>query len=706
MSEYVLKRRMPLTSFIKNNSNAIFAILIIVVLLLMIVPIPTFLLDFFFVLNLSIALTILVVSVYIQKPLEFSTFPSILLVITLFRLSLNIASTRLILLHGSEGEAAAGAIIKTFGSFVVGGNYVVGIIIFLILVLINFIVITKGSGRIAEVTARFTLDAMPGKQMAVDADLSAGLIDEDTAKARRREVTDESDFYGAMDGASKFVKGDAIVGIIVTFINIIAGLIIGVFQQGMDFSSAAKAYTILTVGDGLVSQIPSLVISTAAGIIVSRIASEENFGTNIGQQFTNHKTALYVVSGILLIFMAIPGMPKLLFLFMSGTISLYAYFQETKIKSSDKNKNLEKSLSSSGENTTSEDIKQNEEEQIENLLSVDVAELEVGYGLISLVDKAKDGRLIDRIKGLRRQFASSHGIIIPSIHIRDNLKLQPEEYLFSIKGSEIGRFTVHVDKLLAMAPEGVDTNIIKGIKTKEPAFNLDAVWINPNDKNRAEALGFTIVDIATVISTHLTELIRKNSYKLIGRQEITKLLDVFSKNNSKLVEEVVPGLLSLGELVTVMKNLLYEQVPVKDLQSILETLADNVHKTKNIDILTEFVRQNLAGYITNQFSVDKTLYTLLLDPNLEDLIRKSMQSNKNGDLTLNLPAKKTEAMIKDLTDAMAYFENFNSNPILLVTPEIRKALKNYLDRFIQGYTVLSYAEVSNSVEIKPIATLD
>jgi flagellar biosynthesis protein FlhA len=284
--------------------------------------------------------------------------------------------------------------------------------------------------------------------------------------------------------------------------------------------------------------------------------------------------------------------------------------------------------------------------------------------------------------------------------------LQPEEYLFSIKGSEIGRFTVHVDKLLAMAPEGVDTNIIKGIKTKEPAFNLDAVWINPNDKNRAEALGFTIVDIATVISTHLTELIRKNSYKLIGRQEITKLLDVFSKNNSKLVEEVVPGLLSLGELVTVMKNLLYEQVPVKDLQSILETLADNVHKTKNIDILTEFVRQNLAGYITNQFSVDKTLYTLLLDPNLEDLIRKSMQSNKNGDLTLNLPAKKTEAMIKDLTDAMAYFENFNSNPILLVTPEIRKALKNYLDRFIQGYTVLSYAEVSNSVEIKPIATLD
>lgn len=704
MSELVIRRKMPLTSFIKNNSNAIFATLIIFVLLLMIVPIPTFLLDFFFVLNLSTALTILVVSVYVQKPLEFSTFPSVLLVITLFRLSLNIASTRLILLHGSEGTSAAGNIIKTFGGFVVGGNYVVGIIIFLILVLINFIVITKGSGRIAEVTARFTLDAMPGKQMAIDADLSAGLIDEDTAKARRREVTDESDFYGAMDGASKFVKGDAIVGIIVTFINIIAGLVIGVFQQGMDFSSAAKAYTILTVGDGLVSQIPSLVISTAAGIIVSRIASEEKFGTNIGQQFTGHKTALFVVSGILLVFMAIPGMPKLLFLFMSAVISLYAYFQSG-IENSNSNDDP-KSPNPNQEQSSAEDIKQNEEEQIENLLSVDVAELEVGYGLIALVDKAKDGRLIDRIKGLRRQFASSHGVIIPSIHIRDNLKLQPEEYLFSIKGSEIGRYTIHTDKLLAMAPEGIDINIMKGIKTKEPAFNLDALWINPKDKNRAEALGFTIVDIATVISTHLTELIRKNAHKLIGRQEITKLLDVFSKNNAKLVEEVVPNLISLGELVTVMKNLLYEQVPVKDLQSILETLADNVHKTKNIDILTEFVRQSLAGYITNQFSVDKVLYTLLLDPKLEDLIKKSMQSNKNGDLTLSLPASKTEGMIKDLTDAMAYFENFNSSPLLLVTPEIRKALKNYLDRFIQGYTVLSYAEISNSVEIKPIATLD
>jgi flagellar biosynthesis protein FlhA len=322
------------------------------------------------------------------------------------------------------------------------------------------------------------------------------------------------------------------------------------------------------------------------------------------------------------------------------------------------------------------------------------------------VDKSKDGRLIDRIKGLRRQFASSHGVIIPSIHIRDNLKLQPEEYLFSIKGSEVGRYTIHMDKLLAMAPEGVDINIMKGIKTKEPAFNLDALWINPKDKNRAEALGFTIVDTATVISTHLTELIRKNAHKLIGRQEITKLLDVFAKNNPKLVEEVIPNLISLGELVTVMKNLLYEQVPVKDLQSILETLADNVHKTKNIDILTEFVRQSLSGYITNQFSVDKILYTLLLDPKLEDLIKKSMQSNKNGDLTLNLPAQKTESMIKDLTDAMSYFENFNSSPILLVTPEIRRALKNFLDRFIQGYTVLSYAEISNSVEIKPIATLD
>lgn len=710
----IIKRKFPLTAFIKRNSNAIFAGMVIGILLLMIIPLPTFLLDFFFALNISLAFTVLVISIYVQKPLEFSTFPTVLLITTLFRLGLNISSTRLILLNGDQGPQAAGNIIQTFGAFVVGGNYVVGIILFLILILINFIVITKGSGRIAEVGARFTLDAMPGKQMAIDADLSAGLIDEDTAKTRRKEVTQEADFYGAMDGASKFVKGDAIVGVIVTFINIIGGLIIGVFQKSMEFGDAAASYTILTVGDGLVSQIPSLVISTAAGIVVSRIATEKPFGGDVGMQLTRYRGVMYLVAFLLIIFMMIPGMPKLLFLMIAGSMAAFAYFRgesenEKDLRESGGTPDSSPDGAPGGAAAPGEQgamaPKQSEEDQLENLLSVDVAELEVGYGLVSLVDSNQDGRLIDRIKGLRRQFAGSHGIIIPSIHIRDNLKLQPEEYVFLIKGSEAGRYQIHTDKLMAMAPEGDDNILIKGERTKEPAFGLDAVWITPRDKNRAEALGYTVVDVATVISTHLTELINKNAHKLIGRQEVSKLLDLFSKKNGKLVEELIPSQISLGEIVSIMKALLYEGVPIKDLQSILETIADNLHKTKNVDVLTEFVRQNLAGYITNQFLVDKTLYVLMLSPAFEDQIRQSLKS-LDGQITINLPPQKTEGMISDLTAAVSYFENFGAQPLLLVAPELRKGVKNYLDRFIPGYNVISYNEVSGNVEIKPIATIE
>lgn len=713
MAEMTIKREYPITAFIKRNSNAIFSIMVIGVLLLMIIPVPTFMLDVFFILNIAASLTILFMSIYINKPLDFSTFPSVLLITTLFRLGLNISSTRLILVNGHNGPDAAGKIIETFGAFVVGGNYVVGIIIFLILILINFIVITKGSGRIAEVAARFTLDAMPGKQMAIDADLSAGLIDEETAKARRKEVAGESDFYGAMDGASKFVKGDAIVGIIVTFINVIGGLIIGVFQKDMSFADAGASYTILTIGDGLVAQIPSLIISTAAGIVVSRIASEKTFGSDVGFQFTRSKEVMTLVSIILFVFMFLPGMPKFLFLIIA---SVFAYMGYTRKKDRESETGPKQPSGSGSKSSPSQQGQQSqqgqtqekpksEEEQFETILSVDVAELEVGYGLIPLVDSTKDGRLIDRIKGLRKQFASSHGIIIPSIHIRDNLKLQPEEYVFSIKGSEIGRFKVFVDKILAMAPEGVDAQLIKGEKTKEPAFGLDAIWIQPKDKNRAEAIGFTVVDVATVISTHLTELIRRNCYKLIGRQEVSKLLDIFSKKNPKLVEDLIPSLFSLGELVSLLKNLLFESVPIKDLQSILETIADNIHKTKNVDILTEFVRQALSGYITNQFAVEKTLYVLMLAPKLEELIRQSLRS-ADGQITIALPPDKAQAIVQDLTTAVQYFENFGAQPLLLVAPELRRGIKNYLDRYIGGYNVMSYNEVSGSVDIKPIATLE
>ncbi len=709
MAELTIQREFPLSSFIKRNSNAILASLIVGVLLLMIIPVPTFLLDFFFVLNIASGLTILVLSIYINKPLDFSTFPSVLLFTTLFRLGLNISSTRLILLNGDQGGGAAGKIIETFGAFVVGGNYVVGIIIFIILILINFIVITKGSGRIAEVAARFTLDAMPGKQMAIDADLSSGLIDEESAKKRRKEVSQESDFYGAMDGASKFVRGDAIVGIIITFVNVIGGLIVGVFQKGLSFGEAGKNYTILTIGDGLVSQIPSLVISTAAGIIVSRIATEKSFGIDVGSQILKNRKVLYLVSGILVLFMLIPGMPKLLFLFTATILAAYGYFAKREVDGEDSKTTSKKTgtpaLPNGSPSGDSADKPKTEEEQLEGLLGVDLAELEVGYGLIPLVDTAQDGRLIERIKGLRKQFASSLGIIIPSIHIRDNLRLQPEEYVFMVKGSEIGRYKVFTDKLMAMAPDGIDMHLIKGEPAKEPAFGLDAVWITPKDKNRAEALGFTVVDVATVISTHLTELIRKNSHKIIGREEVRKLLDIFSKKNAKLVEELIPTQFSLGELVTLLKNLLYEGVSIKDLHSILETVSDNIHKTKNVDILTEFVRQNLAGYITSQFSTDKTLYVLMLSPQLEEQIRNSLKSGDGG-ITIALPPQKSESLVQDLTQAKPYFENFGAQPLLLVAPELRRGVKNYIDRFVAGYNVISYNEISGNVEIKPIASLD
>jgi flagellar biosynthesis protein FlhA len=520
---------------------------VIGILLAMILPIPAMLLDFCLALNVTVAVIVLINTMYVTSPMDFAIFPTLLLVLTLFRLALNIASTRLILLHGSEGPLAAGAVIKSFGSFVVGGNYVIGMIIFVILVLINFIVITKGSGRIAEVAARFTLDAMPGKQMAIDADLNAGIIDENEARDRRKAIARESEFHGAMDGASKFVRGDAIAGIIITLINIFGGFVIGVAQQGMSMLSAAQNYTLLTVGDGLVSQIPALIISTAAGILVSRAASEARMGREFSRHILANPTPIYIGSGVTFLLGLVPGLPAGPFMFLATVLGGSVYLFERKRSAETDLVPAKTEAAQAAESPGPEDV--------EHLLALDVMELEVGYGLIPLVDKSQDGSLLNRIRGIRRQFASEMGMVIPPIHIRDNLKLKPPEYRVLVKGVELARGEVMVNHLLAMDPGDV-TQKISGIPTTEPAFNLPALWIPGEKEEDARFAGYTVVDNATVVATHLTEVLRSSAPDLLGRQEVQHLLDTLAKTSPKAVEELVPALLPLGIVQKVLQNLL------------------------------------------------------------------------------------------------------------------------------------------------------
>ncbi|MCD4688034.1 MAG: flagellar biosynthesis protein FlhA, partial [Desulfuromonadaceae bacterium] len=516
------------------RSDVMVAVGLVSILLLMIIPLPSFLLDIFLSLNITISLLVMIISLYTLRALDFAIFPSLLLATTLFRLSLNVASTRLILLHGNEGPDAAGSVIQSFGQFVVGGNYVVGIVIFIILVIINFMVITKGAGRVAEVAARFTLDAMPGKQMAIDADLNAGLITEDQARTRRQDVSDEASFHGAMDGASKFVKGDAIAGIIITLINIGAGFIIGVAQKGMPAADAAANYTILTVGDGLVGQIPALIISTAAGILVTRTAGSQDFGNQLKSQFTVHPRAIWIVSGVLLGFALIPGLPFIPFLLLSILLAYVAY-------------RIQQGLEADAIATAEEvpEALQPQEDNYEEMLNIDLLELEVGYGLIPLVDSAQDGELLPRIRSIRKQFALDSGFIVPPIHIKDNLQLKPNEYSILLKGISLAGGEIMPGHFLAMNP-GLASEPLKGIATTEPAFGLPATWISEDKKERAQIAGYTVVDGTTVTTTHISEIIKRHAHELIGRQEVQNLLDNFAKSYPKLVEELTPNLLPLG----------------------------------------------------------------------------------------------------------------------------------------------------------------
>jgi flagellar biosynthesis protein FlhA len=682
----------PLKKAISSaNTDIWVSVGIIGILMVMIIPLPTSVLDILLALNISLAILIILVTIYVVKPLDFSSFPSLLLITTLFRLALNIASTRLILLNGHTGLLAAGKVIKGFGSFVVGGNPTVGLVVFVILVVINFVVITKGSGRIAEVAARFTLDAMPGKQMSIDADLNAGMIDEHVAKKRRAEISREAEFYGAMDGASKFVRGDAIAGIIITIVNIVGGLIIGVLQKGLDISTAAQNYTILTIGDGLVSQIPALVISTGAGILVTRASSEgENIGTELPKQLGFQPRALTIASVIIFLFSFIPGMPSFPFLLLAGSIFLFS-----RLAASQKaGKVLEK------ESAPKETKPELTHEEIERLLPLDPLELEIGYGIIPIVDNKVQGNLLDRIRALRKQFATEMGLIMPSLHIRDNLELKPNEYIFCIKGNEVARGELISDHLLAIDP-GDARGKIEGIKTKDPAFGLPAIWISPDRKAAAELAEYTVVEPAGILTTHLSEVVRQHGYEFLGRQEIQRLMDNLSKTNPKVVDELVPGLLSLGSL----QKLLREQVSIRDLLSIIETLADYAPMTKDTDILTEYVRQKLARSITKPYLMGKkTLKVLNLKPSVEDIISKGINQTDYG-AYLALGPKEARKIVDQIKKGVDGMTVKIEQPVILCSTAIRRHLKKLCDSFHVQVAVFSHNEIPSGLEIQSLGEI-
>ncbi len=685
-------------AFFANNTDVMMGIAAMCILTVMIIPVPAMLLDLLLTFNITFALVILLVGMYVLRPLDFSAFPSILLLATLFRLSLNIASTRLILLHGNEGIQAAGSVIKAFGSFVVGGNYVVGLIVFIILVVVNFVVITKGAGRIAEVAARFTLDAMPGKQMSIDADLNAGLIDEDEARLRRRQISRESEYYGAMDGANKFVRGDAIAGIVITLINIAAGFTIGVFQNGMSFGEAAQNYTLLTIGDGLVSQVPALVISTGAGIVVSRAGADTNLGKEIGTQLLLNPRAMGVASVILFAFGLIPGLPTIPFFMLAFVSGLIAYLVYQTEKQRIQETELVQSQPEADADTQPQDT-------FRPLPPLDILGLEIGYGLIPLVDVQQDGELLDRIKSIRQQIAQDIGIVVPSIHIQDNMQLKPGEYRILLKGNEVTRGDLMMNHYLAMNPGGADESV-KGVPTVEPTYGIDALWIKEQYREEAIGKGYTVVDLATVMTTHLSDVIRKHAHELIGRQEVQSLLDTLKETHPKVVEELIPNQMSLGGVVKVMQNLLAEQVPVRDFLTVVEAMADWAPTIKHLDLLTEYVRQALFRTITKQYqNEDSDVVVINLAQPLERKIAESIERTEQGEY-LAIEPHVAQRMMQKLAVQLEKFAPLNLQPVVLCSTQIRLHFKKLVDRFIPNLTVLSYDEIMANVKIQSIGVVE
>ena len=685
-----------LKSLIQRPQEYLVGFAVVMILAVMVMPIPPLLLDLLLSFSITFALIILLVSIFMRGPLDFSVFPSLLLIVTLIRLSLNVASTRIILLHGSEGTGAAGQVIESFGSFVVGGNFVVGTVIFIILVMINFIVITKGSVRTSEVAARFTLDAIPGKQMSIDADLNAGLINEKEARNRRQMLEQEADFYGSMDGAIRFVRGDAIAGILITLINILGGFGIGVFQQDMGVGEAAQVYTLLTIGDGLVSQLPALVVSTAAGLVVTRAVADKNLPELLISQLVNQPYAFIIASLVLFFFGMIPGLPHFPFLVMSILAGIIGFnkFKDTNKKALIENRKKE------------DEAKAPTPERVESILPLDIMELEVGYELIPLVDADSNGELLDRIKSVRRQFALEMGFIVPPLHIRDNLQLKSNEYGILIKGVEVSRGSIMAGRLLAMNPGTIEKEI-DGIHTKEPTFGLPAVWISTSDKQKAQMAGYTVVDSSTVVTTHIKETIKRHASELLGRQETQSLIDKFKESNPKVIEELIPDVLSLGKVQKVLQNLLKEQISIRDLRTILEQLADYGPTTKDTDILTEYVRQALARPITKQFqSTDGSLSVMTLNREVEELIQSSIQKTELSSFLALEPTVAEKLLIKLQEAVETMTPQMETSPVLLASPGIRHHLRKFVERFIPDLAVLSHSEIIPSVQIKTLKVVD
>ncbi len=681
---------------IKGLSDLLMAGGIIVVLMVMIIPLPPMVLDLFLSVNISMGIVILLTTVYIHKPLEFSSFPSILLITTMFRLALNIATTRLILLHGSNGEAAAGEVIRSFGQFVVGGNTVVGVIIFTILVIINFVVITKGAGRIAEVAARFTLDKMPGKQMAVDADLNSGLISESEAKARRREIESESEFFGAMDGASKFVRGDAVAGIIITLINIVGGFVIGIVSQGMTAAEAAHVYTLLTVGDGLVNQIPALVISTAAGFLVTRASTDQNLGDHVGGQITANPRVILLSSGVLGLFAIIPGMPTIPFALLAILLGISAYFLFQRREAKEQAVSREEAVHAQEESQ--------QEEPIESFLALDLLRLDVGYGLISLVDESQNGTLLDKIRSIRKQFAVDMGFVVPPIHIKDNLQFRPGEYAFYIKGVEVGRGELKAGHFLAMEG-GAVTGQIEGTPTKEPAFGLPAIWITAHDRERAEMLGYTVVDASTVLATHITELIHGHAHEMLNRQEVQTLLDMVSKTQPKLVDELIPNVLNLGGVQKVLQGLLRERVSIRDMTTILETMADFAKVVKQPQQLVELVRQSLSrSLVTRYLEEDGSLRALVLGADAENMINEAIVDGEYGSY-LSLAPRSAGLFLNQLRSQVEKVATQVVQPVIITGARARPFVKQATEPTIPHLVVLSQNEIPSNIQIYSLGTV-
>lgn len=661
---------------------------VVAIIMVMVLPLPRLMLDLLLSFDITLSVVILLVGLQVRRPIEFSVFPSILLMMTLFRLSLNIASTRLILLHGNEGVGAAGEVIRAFGAFIVGGNYTVGLVVFTILVIINFVVVTKGAGRVAEVAARFTLDAMPGKQMSIDADLNAGVINEAEARRRRREITEEADFYGAMDGASKFVRGDAIAAVIIILVNILGGLAIGILQQGMSPGVAAQTYTLLTVGEGLVAQIPALIVSTAAGIVVTRAASETDLGGEMARQLLMSSKAVGIAAGILLMLGLLPGLPHVAFLVLGSGVAWIAYHlhRQEQVQAA----------------PTPAPVAAKVEEGVTRVTPLDLMEVQVGYGLIGLVEGTQGTALLDRIKALRRQFAESMGFVVPPIHIRDNLQLRPNEYAIILKGVEVAKADVMPGHLLAIDPGTGQRGLVQGIETKEPAFGLPALWVPEDAREQAQIAGYTVVDASSAIATHLSELIKRHGHELLGRQEVQALLDEVGNAHPKLVEELIPTLLPLGTVVRILGNLLKEGIPIRDLRSILEAISDQAANTKDAEILTEYARQSLARTITKQYQApDGTLQVITLDPRLDRSLADQVAALPPG-AALNLDPALSHQLLSNLKQAAERVAARGQQPIILCSQGVRRHLRRLSDRLLHSVPVMGLNEVDSFVRLQSL----